>query len=85
MADQDTECVPYSETLWEEFDRLSDMCRPGSDVQVINLSTVYGSDVGMKTYGLGNHARYGDNTEDCSSINGAAKKARCESWDSYNG
>ena len=85
MADQDTECVPYSESLWDEFDRLSGLCRPGADTQVINLTQTNGIDVGRKVYGLGNQARYGDNTEDCTTINNANKKALCESWEGYKG
>ena len=61
MASTNTaECVPYSETLWDNFDRLSSMCAPGSESRVINLKNAYNSTVAVYAYGICSQARYGD-------------------------
>ena len=57
-----SECVPFSETLWERFDRIDNMVNPSSETRVVNLVQTYGASTATEVYGICMQARYGDQT-----------------------
>jgi len=62
MSEEESACTQFSESLWDEFDRIDNMINPRSSDRVFVLHQAYESEITFKVYGLCNQARYGDVT-----------------------
>ena len=80
-----TACVPYKESLRDEFIRLTSYFKTGSFNQVVDVPKLPNTDTALKIYGLTQQAQFGDNNTEKPSFYQFTAKKKWDAWEAEKG